>query len=859
VTSEGAGTSFTLGAGADFFAGAATGTDDAALTTFGAGIVFNETDGTSGTFAGTPSAPSTPFFTSFAAPFFAFVCFFPPPSFGALTDFGAGIVTPTEPFPFRDPFDAFATESVPPSGLGAGIFGLGSVFPLVVETVVPFALSLIYFPARAIVRSNHQSPSLTSTRVVRSRRDARARHIRDLAEAARLGRDLSPRARPRIVDARARRVERVRASSHRSIDLARAPRSTSRARRSRAVECGAPRARARGFHGEDSFERSDLHERVYVLLVRLSFMCPARAMYKYLSDIRHAFGAGVCEVENQARRTRWTRGRARDRARRAARARSSARSSARERSSMFVVSRAVPSAASGRGIERSRRDERAGRTSGGTARRRARARASARSSEDALGELRREMYDEEETEIWMDGASGGRGALERLETRAPALRGALRAARSAIFTRLLSATAMMVFVRAGLLLPTRFFETSGVRDSVFSMTTLLSTFSGGRSALDAVASAMGLSAGSAATSEGTNWLAESLAVGGGVPWFHVGIGPYIGASIAMSVLTSLTPEFQAMRKDQTGMETIKWWTRLMTFAIAIVQSVIEARSLSAHSLVGTGFGYYLMVVPMFITGALAITWIADEITDYGLGQGSSLIITMSICGGYFSALKALIPKMLADFSLSAALPVVAFFATFMFGTVILEQGTAKVPLEYFQGPSGSAGLPKAFRLGEGDHIPFKINPTNMQPVIFAMFILSALQWLPIGFTANSFAYFVLLFILVFGGTYIDLQNTPQDISEYIMKIGARVPGVRPGAQTVDYFSRVQAGSRFFGGLLLASIATVCSLTDVWMNKSIGQSFGLTSMLIVVSTIISIKRQIQALSQMPKMEQALRAM
>ena len=584
-----------------------------------------------------------------------------------------------------------------------------------------------------------------------------------------------------------------------------------------------------------------------------------RSVDNYMSDIRRVFGLYFVGW-------RWERGtlfrareRARGSARRASRARKSAREDARKASSMLVASRAAASAASGRRIERSRR---AGWASSGTARRRARARASPSPSEDALIELRRAMYDEEETDIWMDGSSGVGGALERLETRAPALRGALRVARSAIFTRLLSATAMMVFVRAGLLLPTRFFEASGVRDSVFSMTTLMSTFSGGRGALDAVASAMGLSAGSAAgaaTVGATNWLAESLAMGGGVPWFHIGIGPYIGASIAMSVVTSLTPEFQAMRKDQTGMETIKWWTRLMTFAIAIVQSVIEARSLSAHSLVGTGFGYYLAVVPMFVTGALAITWIADEITDYGLGQGSSLIITMSICGGYFSALKALIPKMLADFSLSAALPVVAFFGTFMFGTVILEQGTAKVPLEYFQGPSGSAGLPKAFRLGEGDHIPFKINPTNMQPVIFAMFILSALQWLPIGFTANSFAYFVLLFILVFGGTYIDLQNTPQDISEYLMKTGARVPGVRPGAQTVDYFGRVQAGSRFFGGILLASIATVCSLTDVWMNKSIGQSFGLTSMLIVVSTIISIKRQIQAMSQMPKMEQALRAM
>ena len=195
---------------------------------------------------------------------------------------------------------------------------------------------------------------------------------------------------------------------------------------------------------------------------------------------------------------------------------------------------------------------------------------------------------------------------------------------------------------------------------------------------------------------------------------------------------------------------------------------------------------------------------------------------------------------------------IGFFVTLMLGTVLLEQGTAKVPLEYFQGPSGSAGLPKSIQAGEDNHIPFKINPTNMQPVIFSMFLLSALQWLPFGFLSwingASVGYFLLLFTLVFLGTFIDLQNTPQDISEYMMKIGLASPGVRR-TQTVDFFL-VQAGSRFFGGVLLATIATLCSLIDAWMSKTCGQSFGLMSMLIVVSTIVGVKRQIQAMSQMP---------
>jgi preprotein translocase subunit SecY len=482
--------------------------------------------------------------------------------------------------------------------------------------------------------------------------------------------------------------------------------------------------------------------------------------------------------------------------------------------------------------------------------------------DDAVARARREMYDYDDGAIAMD-AGGARDAGAALERAAPALRAPIRLIRSGIFRRACGVAAMMVFVRAGLLLPSRFYASTGGYESPFSMSTLMSTFAGsGGAALDAMANALGGDK-TAAVTQGANWLADSMSAGGGVPWFHIGIGPFIGASIAMSVVVAFSPDLQRMRKDEMGRETIEWWTRLMTLAIAVIQSVIEARTLKVYSLVGTGLGYYLAVVPMFITGALAITWVADEITDYGLGQGSSVIITMSICGGYFAALKALLPKIMTDFSFATALPAFAFFGVLMLGTVLLEQGTAKVPLQYFQGPSGSAGLPKAFKEDEGDHIPFKINPTNMQPVIFSMFLLSALQWLPFGFLSwingQSVGYFVLLFILVFAGTYVDLQNTPQDISEYIMKIGARVPGIRPGTKTVEFFSRVQAGARFFGGILLATIATICSLTDLWMSKTTGQSIGLTSMLIVVSTVIAVKRQIQAMSQMPKMDEVLQTM
>ena len=439
-------------------------------------------------------------------------------------------------------------------------------------------------------------------------------------------------------------------------------------------------------------------------------------------------------------------------------------------------------------------------------------------------------------------------------------------ARHEIVRRAIASMAMMAFIRAGLLLPSRFFASPEGYNSPFSMRAMVNTLTGGVGA----AVSAGLEGGGAlegVAASANNVFAEAV-TGSGVPWFHIGVGPYVSASIVISILTSLLPELQVMSKDEMGRETLKWWSRLLTFLFAVVESVIEAGRLKAFSLVGTGFSYYFYVVPMFVTGAMALAWIADEITDFGFGQGSGIIITMSICGGYFAALSALAPKLIAHFSLAVALPPVAFLSALLIGSVLLEQGTVKVPLEYFQGPK-SAATPRALsssatataRTGD-EHIPFKINPTNMQPVIFTMFLTQFLQFFPFGFAwcnGQSVPYFIFFFCAVFFGTYIDLQNTPQDISEYLMKTGARVPGIRPGEMTIDYFQRIQQGARFNGGLLLATIATLCSLADLWMHRVTGHSFGLTSMLIVVSTVIAVKRQIQAMLQMPKIDRVLRSM
>ena len=127
------------------------------------------------------------------------------------------------------------------------------------------------------------------------------------------------------------------------------------------------------------------------------------------------------------------------------------------------------------------------------------------------------------------------------------------------------------------------------------------------------------------------------------------------------------------------------------------------------------------------------------------------------------------------------------------------------------------------------------------------------------FSPSSWMYSFTFFLVCFGFTFLDIQDTPKECSEYIVKIGARVPGVRPGQQTIQYFEDLRGGSRFFGGLLLGCVATGCTLADKYCRETYGMYFGLTSMLIVVSTILAIKKQVRALNQMPNMGEVLRSL
>lgn len=266
----------------------------------------------------------------------------------------------------------------------------------------------------------------------------------------------------------------------------------------------------------------------------------------------------------------------------------------------------------------------------------------------------------------------------------------------------------------------------------------------------------------------------------GIPYFHVGIGPFIAASIATQVLVAVIPSLKELTKDAVGQQTVKQYTRYLMLIVSVVQSFVTAAELRPYTTLTSH--YYLQVVPMFVTGAVVVTWLADEMTNYGVGSGTSVMITMSVCGAYFSAAQYYAGAFLSTATLATLATVAPFVAAavaLIAGSVLVQMGTCKVPLLYFQGPS-IPGLPRVVRK-EIDHIPFKINPLGMQPVLVAVFLCEGMSWLvkqmgcpafvqalvAFFFNSSSWMYYVTFFLIVFGFSYLDLQVWTQPTGPHL--------------------------------------------------------------------------------------------
>ncbi len=352
--------------------------------------------------------------------------------------------------------------------------------------------------------------------------------------------------------------------------------------------------------------------------------------------------------------------------------------------------------------------------------------------------------------------------------------------------------------------------------------------------------------------------------------FAIGITPYINASIILQLLTVAIPKLQEYQKQgDTGKRKITQITRYITIALALAQSIgITVSYARAGALSTDVFGPLtsewaigIFVCVIMIAGAMLTMWLGERITDYGIGNGISLLIFVGIIS---SAGIAIIAKFKSAFGgndtaiwelLGFVIMVVAVFMLIVF----VDLAERRVPVQYAKQIKGR----KQYG-GQSTYIPIKVNASGVLPIIFATAIITFPQMIAQLFTDSSNAFYiwwqtwlgagtpiyivlVALLILFFSYFYAQIEFNPEEISRNIQQYGGFINGIRPGKPTTEYLSRISKRLTLFGAIFLAFIALVPSVIfqAVLGQDSLVNAFSATGMLIVVSVALEFNKQLQS--------------
>ena len=356
----------------------------------------------------------------------------------------------------------------------------------------------------------------------------------------------------------------------------------------------------------------------------------------------------------------------------------------------------------------------------------------------------------------------------------------------------------------------------------------------------------------------------NLFSGGGMENFSIvmmGVGPYITASIVFQLLGMLVPKIEEMNKEESGRQKINTWTRWLTVPLSMLQaySMLILLQRSTSGIIGSLSALDIVAILLTISaGTVMLMWLGELINEKKVGNGISIMIFAGIVSG----LPGVIQRTLATYDPTMLFTIIGFIIVSIItviGVVIINEGQRKIPVQYARQIRGN----RTFG-GSSTHLPLRVNMAGVMPIIFAIAIVmfpqtiaqffvkaqsawlaNAAQWLLAAFN-NQWVYGIFYFILVFGFTYFytEIIFHPDQISENLQKQGGFIPGIRPGKPTADYLKFTANKVIFSGALFLALIAIlpliVRSITGMqWL------SIGGTSLLIVVSVVIDMIKQIQA--------------
>jgi len=353
--------------------------------------------------------------------------------------------------------------------------------------------------------------------------------------------------------------------------------------------------------------------------------------------------------------------------------------------------------------------------------------------------------------------------------------------------------------------------------------------------------------------------------GGGMNNFSVvamGVGPYITASIIFQLLVMIIPRLEEISKEPGGYQKINQWTRWLTVPLAALQGygiIVTLQRQSTYKIIDFLSSFDLILTIITLTGGtIFLMWLGELISEKKIGNGISLIIF----AGIIDRLPGLVQRTLVVFDPGQIFNLVLFSIIAVItivGVVIINEGTRNVPVSYARHVRGN----KMYG-GVSTHLPLRVNMAGVIPIIFAISliifppmiasffmhaksqILVKMAEFTIQVFQNRLIYGILYFVFVFAFTYFYTAVIfhPQQIAENLQKQGGFIPGIRPGKNTEDYLARVTNHIIFAGALFLGLIA-ILPLIIQEFTGGLNLVIGGTSLLIVVSVVIEIVKQVES--------------
>lgn len=337
--------------------------------------------------------------------------------------------------------------------------------------------------------------------------------------------------------------------------------------------------------------------------------------------------------------------------------------------------------------------------------------------------------------------------------------------------------------------------------------------------------------------------------------FTLNIFPYINASILVQLIISFSPNLSKLQKegDLDGRRSLNRLTRFITLIWAVIQSVSLAIYLK-QILFDWSIGLAFEIVIWLTTGSMIVLWLSELITDYGLGNGASLLIYTNIISSLPNLCKKVIVENGQNLTISSILGVIVLVFASLYGIVLLQEGVRIIPLLSSKQLNQSSLQDSA---SSNNYIPLRFNQAGVMPIILTTAVLVIPNYvsnlgilptlsLPVFMESSKLIYWISYFtlILIFSSFYSTIVLNPKDISDQLQKMAVTIPGIRPGIQTTFYLKQVMKRITFVGATMLAVLATVPNFIEVTLNISSLNGLSTTSLLILAGVVLDLVREVK---------------